>query len=364
MPHPIAKKRSVGVRRVSAIGDAALGKEGEHVRPPDAQQRADDPHGRTRADRPLGHDAPQGGDAPAAQKPHDHRLDLVVGRVAGGHGIGADHLGRSGEELVPGAASRHLQRAAGLPPQRPDIRPTDAERQPEAPGLGGHELRVAPRRIPAQAMVQVCHHHREAQFFAEVQQGVEKGHGVGAAGDGHEHLLAGPQHAGGTGGLGDIHAFENRCRHPEGNYSPAARGLSRLWIAAGTTPQSSLEPHAVKAKAPRCGGPLRPASRPSCRRGVPPRVRAQAGVAGCSVARGASNIVGGASRPASARKWLCFAELVWPKSHASLRPENGFVSQNHPSSPPTSRLTSTARGGSRPRPWRAAWRRCISWSTR
>ncbi len=39
------------------------------------------------------------------------------------------------------------------------------------------------------------------------------------------------------------------------------------------TPQSSLEPHAVKAKAPRCGGPLRPASRPSCRRGVSPRGR-------------------------------------------------------------------------------------------
>src|SRR5262249_59683786 len=74
--HPVAHQCEVGVRAVDREPEAALGEEAAHVDSRRAEQRSEEPaaHGMHTGEAST----PR-----AAEKPEQHRLDLVVTRVAG-----------------------------------------------------------------------------------------------------------------------------------------------------------------------------------------------------------------------------------------------------------------------------------------
>jgi len=146
----VAQEGRVGVRRVLAPGESALGQVSEHVQPGHLEQR---PHHVARA-------GPHGGEASgpgASQQAEQERLGLVVPGVGHGDGRGPFLVPHRAQELIALAPGRVFETALLHPGAPLHVPPAEADGYPEALGEVGAEGCVRGALGP-QAVVEVRGH--------------------------------------------------------------------------------------------------------------------------------------------------------------------------------------------------------------
>ena len=117
------------------------------------------------------------------QQPHQHRLGLVVGRVRGDDGVGAEPNGSLGKPLVTNRARGDLDRGRVGARPRCDVDSRDLDRHAELRRQRAAERFVGVGRLTAELVIDV----NEAREFAragvsELAQNPRQRDGVGAAG--------------------------------------------------------------------------------------------------------------------------------------------------------------------------------------
>ena len=166
------------------MGDSALSQETQHFLARRAQQRPDDPP----TDRP--HTA-QSRPSRAAQQPQQHRFGLVVGRVRHGDPRRAELVGRPFEEGVADFPRGLLEIAPFRPGSGGHVVFLGDDFQTQRRGELGAVSLVAVALRSAQPVVEVRRGKLDLKLAAHFVQGVEQSGGVGTAGDGYEHQVAG-----------------------------------------------------------------------------------------------------------------------------------------------------------------------------
>ena len=127
--------------------------------------------------------------ARAAHEPEEDRFRLVVTGVRERDPGGAFLVLDPAEEGVTLTASRVLQASSLRSPPGADVRARSAEGN----GQGGAELTAEGGilgRVRPQGVIEMRRHHGEPALPAQAGQDVEKGHGIGPAGEAEDDTIA------------------------------------------------------------------------------------------------------------------------------------------------------------------------------
>ena len=184
----------VTVRFVEARFEAEFAAYRSGVVAADAEQGAEERAARGSRDGGSGEHAAHAADAAPAQQVEEDRLGLVVGSVAGDDRVAPFFFGGEGEELVAHEPGRFLDAAALAGGHLADGAFAGNRLEAEGGGMVADELEVI-GGTGTQLVVEVGDLEFEAERFAEGEQKMEAGEGIGAAGNGDEEAATAAEEA-------------------------------------------------------------------------------------------------------------------------------------------------------------------------
>jgi hypothetical protein len=124
----------------------------------------------------------------APEKPHDHRLGLIVGRMSQGNFRSLLSFGRFQKESVARFAGSFLKGKAFPLLLRADVHPAAHERNAQ-PGSGFPDKRSFFPRFRPKTVVQMGYDQGEMKIAANLPEGMKESHGVCSPGNTHHHPL-------------------------------------------------------------------------------------------------------------------------------------------------------------------------------
>jgi len=136
-------------------------------------------------------DAGETGDTGTAEKVSQHRFGLIVGGVSGGDTAGVAASGDLRKKLVTRAASSVFEIGFLVARFGSNICAGDMKGEIVKRGELGDEFLVGIGSAAAQTVIEVGDGEHQAALFADFEEKSEKGHRVGASGDGDSHAIAG-----------------------------------------------------------------------------------------------------------------------------------------------------------------------------
>ncbi len=184
----------VSVGFVAARLEAELPADGSRVGAPQTEERAKEGAAGGAGHVRDGQHAAEPAHAGAAEEVQEDGFDLVVGGVAGDDGVALLLFGGEGEELVPHEACSFFDAAVPLHGDFANGAFAGDDFEAEGGRVVADELEVGGRAGP-ELVVEMGHFQLEAEPFAEGEQEMEEGEGVGPAGDCDEKASAAAEEA-------------------------------------------------------------------------------------------------------------------------------------------------------------------------
>ncbi len=177
--HPVPGEAAIDVGRVQPVVDSLCVERLPQVGAAHREERPHDP-GATRRD------PRQASRAAATRQVEEQRLGLVVEGVRR-HGlrVGPGRVEELVEERIAGHAAGLLEAVAALTGEGGDIGPANADRDSQASGEAGHELRVGPG-ARSQGVIEVRDPQAPARHAGCSMGKVQERDGVGTTGDGQD----------------------------------------------------------------------------------------------------------------------------------------------------------------------------------